>query len=73
MINKDIIKGQWNQLKGEVKVKWGKLTDDDLEKIEGHFDKLVGKLQEKYGYSKEKAEREADQFYTTHRQTTHTV
>jgi uncharacterized protein YjbJ (UPF0337 family) len=61
-MNWDQIRGNWNQAKGELKVKWAKLTDDDLELIEGHRDKLVGRLQERYGMSKEEAEREADSF-----------
>ncbi|MCF6157285.1 MAG: CsbD family protein [wastewater metagenome] len=64
-MNKDILKGKWNQLKGEVKKRWGSLTDDDITKIEGQSDKLIGILQEKYGYSREKAEEEVDQFLGT--------
>lgn len=66
-MNRDIIKGQWNQLKGEVKVQWGKLTDDELDQIDGNYDKVVGKLQEKYGYDRERAEREADQFFNRYK------
>jgi uncharacterized protein YjbJ (UPF0337 family) len=62
-MNKDIIKGKWNQLKGEAKIHWGKLTDDELEEIEGNYDKIVGKLQERYGYGKDKAKKEADNFF----------
>jgi uncharacterized protein YjbJ (UPF0337 family) len=62
-MNKDIIKGKWNQIKGEVKVQWGKLTDDELDEIDGQYDKIVGKLQEKYGYQKERAEEEAERFF----------
>ncbi|HYC65389.1 MAG TPA: CsbD family protein [Reyranellaceae bacterium] len=50
------IKGAWNQSKGEVKKQWGKLTDDDITEIEGRRDVLVGKLQTRYGISKEEAE-----------------
>ena len=50
--------GNWKQFKGNVKEKWGKLTDDDLEVIEGKKDQLVGKLQERHGYTKEQAEKE---------------
>jgi uncharacterized protein YjbJ (UPF0337 family) len=53
----DMLKGSWKQLKGNVKKQWGKLTDDDLLEIEGNKDILVGKLQERYGYSKTEAER----------------
>lgn len=61
-MNSDILSGKWKQFRGEVKRQWGMLTDDELDQIEGQRDKLVGKLQEKYGYSRERAEREVDQF-----------
>ncbi|GIP23556.1 CsbD family protein [Paenibacillus sp. J22TS3] len=57
-MDSSVFKGKWNQLKGEAKIQWGKLTDDDLDKIEGEKDKLVGKLQERYGHTKDAAERE---------------
>ena len=63
-MNWDQIKGNWKQMKGKAKVQWGKLTDDDLDVIEGHRDQLVGKIQERYGYEKEQAEREVDDFST---------
>jgi len=56
-MNTDQIQGNWKQLKGKIKEKWGKLTDDDLTIINGQKDQLVGKLQERYGYTKEQAER----------------
>jgi uncharacterized protein YjbJ (UPF0337 family) len=59
-MNWDQIEGNWKQAKGEVKTRWGKLTDDDLTYIDGQRDRLVGKLQEKYGLSKEEAERELE-------------
>jgi len=65
-MNWDIIRGKWNQLKGNVRVQWGKLTDDDIEQVAGHKDKLVGKLQERYGWSKEQAEQEADKYFEQH-------
>ncbi|HEY8118243.1 MAG TPA: CsbD family protein [Methylophilaceae bacterium] len=55
-MNKDIIKGDWKQLSGKIKQKWGKLTDDDLKRAEGNKEYLVGKLQEHYGLAKDKAE-----------------
>lgn len=61
-MNWDTITGQWKQVKGKAKEKWGKLTDDELDQIHGKKDQLVGKLQEKYGYAKDQAEREADEF-----------
>ena len=59
-MNWDQVQGKWKQMKGSLKEKWGKLTDDDLEMINGHKDKLVGRLQERYGYSKEQAAREVE-------------
>ena len=56
----DILKGKWEQLKGKVRSKWGKLTDDDVEKIGGAKDRLVGSIRERYGFAKEDAEREVE-------------
>jgi len=64
-MNSDIMSGNWKQLKGKLKEQWGKLTDDDLTVIEGKRDQLVGRLQERYGYTLEKAQKEADEF-TSH-------
>lgn len=61
-MNKDILKGKWMQVRGEAKKVWGKITDDELDQIEGNMDQLVGKLQEKYGYTREQAEKEIDSF-----------
>lgn len=61
-MNWDQIKGNWKQVQGKAKVKWGKLTDDDWAVVEGNRDLLAGKIQERYGYEKEQAEREADEF-----------
>ncbi len=58
MMNKDEISGSWKQLKGKAKEQWGKLTDDDMTVIEGKRDQLVGKIQERYGYAKDQAEKE---------------
>jgi len=57
-MNDDILKGKWNQMKGSVKQWWGKLTDDDIQRIDGSYDRLVGKVQERYGYTREQAEKE---------------
>lgn len=65
-MNKDIFKGKWNQIKGKVKEKWGKLTDDDLKRIDGNLDQLSGKIQERYGYAKEKVEKELSRFASEH-------
>jgi uncharacterized protein YjbJ (UPF0337 family) len=54
-MTRDIIKGDWKQLKGNIKHWWGNLTDDDLARIDGSFDKLVGAVQERYGYAKQRA------------------
>ncbi len=61
-MNADILKGKWTEMKGEVKVKWGKLTDDDMTQIEGYEERLLGLLQKRYGYSKDQAEREYSEF-----------
>lgn len=61
-MNWDQVEGQWKVLKGSVREQWGKLTDQDYESIGGKKDKFVGKLQERYGIAKEKAERELDDF-----------
>ncbi|AJZ87675.1 CsbD family protein [Enterobacter sp. Cy-643] len=57
-MNKDEIGGNWKQFKGTIKEKWGKLTDDDMTVIEGKRDQLVGKIQERYGYARDQAEKE---------------
>ena len=61
-MNSDVFKGKWMQIKGEVKSQWGKLTDDDLDRVEGDTEKLVGRVQERYGYAREEAKREVDSF-----------
>ncbi len=61
-MNWDQVEGKWEQLKGQVKQQWGKLTDDDVTAIRGKRQELVGKLQERYGYAVEKAETEVDRF-----------
>ncbi len=61
-MNSDVFAGKWKQIQGSAKQRWGDLTDDDLKKVEGHMDRFVGVIQEKYGYSRERAEAEVDQF-----------
>jgi uncharacterized protein YjbJ (UPF0337 family) len=61
-MNWEQIKGQWTQLKGKIKMKWGKLTDDDLDFIAGQKDVLVGKIQERYGLKKEEAQRQVEEW-----------
>ena len=63
-MNEDIIKGQWKQIRGKAKEWWSKLTDDDLNMINVNLDQLLGKLQEKYGYTREEATRQLDQRLT---------
>jgi Uncharacterized protein conserved in bacteria len=63
-MNSDTIEGKWKQIKGEAKIQWGKLTNDDLDVVEGHKDKLVGKIQERYGKSKDEAEAEVNRFWS---------
>ena len=65
-MNKDEAGGNWKQLKGKVKEQWGKLTDDDMTIIEGKRDQLVGKIQERYGYQKDQAEKEVDSWEKRH-------
>ena len=64
----DMLKGSWKQLKGNVKKQWGKLTDDDLMEIDGNKDVLLGKLQERYGYSKSQAQKDYDTFIMSQNQ-----
>ncbi|MFI8982260.1 CsbD family protein [Ectopseudomonas khazarica] len=61
-MNSDIIKGRWKQLNGRIKERWGNLTDDDVDVAEGHSEYLAGKLQERYGWTKEKAQQELRDF-----------
>jgi len=64
-MNWDQIEGKWTQMKGSLKQQWGKLTDDDLDYIAGSRDKLIGKLQERYGLAKEEANERADNWYNS--------
>ena len=59
-MNWDQLEGKWKQVKGSVRSRWGKLTDDDLEFIGGKKDQLVGRIQERYGIHKDEAERQVD-------------
>jgi uncharacterized protein YjbJ (UPF0337 family) len=61
-MNWDQVEGKWKQYKGQVKEKWGKLTDDDLDIIDGRRQQLVGRIQERYGIAKDVAEQQADEF-----------
>jgi len=59
-MNRDIIEGNWKQVKGRFKARWGKLTDDELDEAEGNYEALCGKIQKAYGLSREEVERELE-------------
>jgi uncharacterized protein YjbJ (UPF0337 family) len=65
-MNRDTLKGQWMQVKGKVREQWGKLTDDEIDQMQGNAEMLIGKIQEHYGRSREEAEREFDSWYSKH-------
>jgi uncharacterized protein YjbJ (UPF0337 family) len=57
-MNQDMFEGKWKEMRGQVKEWWGKLTDDDLQTVDGKADKMIGLLQQRYGYTREKAKEE---------------
>lgn len=57
-MNKEIFEGKWHELKGKVKEKWGKLTDDEITRIDGDWEQMVGSLEKRYGYKRDQAEKE---------------
>ena len=59
-MNTDVLRGKWNQLKGNVRKQWGKLTDDDVDQIQGDSEILMGRIQERYGRTRDEAKREVD-------------
>lgn len=61
-MNKDIIEGNWKEVKGKLKQQWGKLTDDDITHLKGTYQELEGVLQKRYGYQKDQAKKEIDSF-----------
>jgi uncharacterized protein YjbJ (UPF0337 family) len=65
-MNSDVLKGKWHQLKGEIKSQWGRLTDDDLDVVQGDMEKLIGKVQERYGYERDRARKEVDEYFKRH-------
>jgi uncharacterized protein YjbJ (UPF0337 family) len=65
-MNWDQIKGKWHEIKGSVRAKWGELTDDDIEELDGTREKMVGKIQQKYGVAKEEAEKQVDEWTKSH-------
>jgi uncharacterized protein YjbJ (UPF0337 family) len=68
-MNWDTMEGNWKQIKGKMREKWGKLTDDDWDTVAGKKDQLLGKLQERYGYSREEAERDLSDWERAHDRT----
>lgn len=70
-MNWDQIEGKWKQMRGSVKQQWGKLTDDDLDYINGKQDQLIGKLQERYGIAREEAQRRADEWLAANQADAH--
>ncbi len=67
LMNEDRVQGKWKQMKGALKSRWGKLTDDDLDVIEGQKDQLVGKVQERYGIAKDEAQKQVDEWNRVNR------
>jgi uncharacterized protein YjbJ (UPF0337 family) len=65
-MNWDEIKGKWHQVKGSIRAKWGELTDDEIEELDGNREKMVGKIQEKYGVAKDEAEKQVDEWTKGH-------
>ena len=65
-MNKDILEGKWEQLKGKAKEKWGDLTNDDWAVVQGKRDQLAGRIQERYGRTKEEAEKEVSSWFQDH-------
>jgi len=65
VINRDTLRGQWSQIKGEVKSKWGQLTDDDLTRAEGDYEKLIGVIQTRYGYTRGRVEQELNDYFNS--------
>ena len=64
-MNDDVFKGKWMQFKGQIKEKWGQLTDDDFDTAAGQRDQLVGKIQERYGLAKDEVNRQLDALIAT--------
>ncbi len=65
-MNTDQLQGKWKQAKGSIKERWGKLTDDDMEVINGQREQLIGKVQQRYGIAKEEAQRQVDEYLHSH-------
>ncbi len=65
-MNWDTVKGDWKQLSGKVRERWGELTDDEIEQARGDRDQLAGKIQERYGVTKEEAQKQVDEWASKH-------
>jgi uncharacterized protein YjbJ (UPF0337 family) len=65
-MNTDVLQGKWTQLKGQVRKQWGKLTDDDIDQVQGDAEILQGRIQERYGRTKEQAKQEVDNWLQSH-------
>ena len=63
-MNRDEFEGKWRQFRGSVKAKWGQLTDNELDEISGNYELLLGKIQEKYGHSRQEIEQQLDMLLT---------
>jgi uncharacterized protein YjbJ (UPF0337 family) len=61
-MNTDVLKGKWHQLKGSVRKQWGKLTDDDIDQVQGDSERLMGRIQERYGRTRDEAQKEVDRW-----------
>jgi uncharacterized protein YjbJ (UPF0337 family) len=68
-MNADTLRGQWTQLKGKIREQWGKLTDDDLDEIQGRAEQLIGRLQQRYGIGRDEAQRQFDAWNAEQRTT----
>lgn len=65
-MNRDTLKGQWMQIKGTIREQWGKLTDDEIDQMQGNAEQLIGKVQERYGRTREQAEEEVNRWLSEH-------
>jgi uncharacterized protein YjbJ (UPF0337 family) len=65
-MNEDTVKGMWHQFRGQMKQLWGRITDDEFDELDGNREKLSGRIQEKYGRTKDEVDKELDQFFDKH-------
>jgi len=66
-MNRDTFKGMWTELKGSVRKQWGKLTDDDVDQVRGDFEQLLGRIQQRYGRTREEVSNEVDRWLKDNR------